>query len=350
MTEPTGSKPSLKRLGEIRRKSVTVSQTDLVRVGDHEAGPLPLLVEPAIDGVDLTAWIGPSRERVEGWLHERGGVLFRGFSMPDEARFQAFVEASAGKLLEYKYRSTPRTQLSGRIYTSTEYPADQSIPMHNEMSYSAKWPMKIAFCCVQPAAEGGETPIADSRLVYQRIDPEVREEFARRGVMYVRNYGEGLDLTWQDVFQTGDREQVEAFCRESGIELEWRGEERLTTRQVCQGVAEHPVTGAMVWFNQAHLFHVSSLDPSAREVLVSAFGEGGVPRTAFYGDGTTIPDAALDHVRAVYSEVSVAFPWQRGDVLLLDNMLVAHGRRPYGGARRIVVGMAEPHGADAKVA
>ena len=160
--------------------------------------------------------------------------------------------------------------------------------------------------------------------------------------MYVRNYGEGLDLPWQDVFQTADRAEVEAFCRASGIVCEWRDGDRLTTRQVCQAVARHPRTGDWVWFNQAHLFHVSSLEPVVREMLVEAFGEQGVPRNSFYGDGSPIEESALQEVRGVYAEESVVFPWQQGDLLLLDNMLAAHGRRPYTGERRVVVGMAEP--------
>lgn len=336
--------PSLKRLGTIRRKAVSVSEEELVRASDLEAGRgLPLLIEPAVEGVDLAAWMSRNREMVEGHLLARGGVLFRGFAVASEERFQGFVEAAAGSLLEYTYKSTPRTKVSGKIYTSTEYPADQSIPMHNEMSYSLRWPLKIAFFCVQAAAEGGETPIADSRRVYQRLDPEVRERFARRRVMYVRNYGEGLDLSWQNVFQTADRAQVEEFCRQARIELEWRSADRLTTRQVCQAVAVHPATGERVWFNQAHLFHISSLDPAVQDALLSTFGESGVPRNTFYGDGSPIEAGVLDHVRAVYDEESVIFPWRQGDILLLDNMLAAHGRRPFTGSRKIVVGMADPY-------
>lgn len=337
-------RPSLKGLGTIRRKAVSVSEEDLVRTSDLEPGRgLPLLVEPAVEGVDLVAWMGRNREMVQNHLLARGGVLFRGFGVAGEERFQSFVEAAAHRLLEYTYRSTPRTKVSGKIYTSTEYPADQSIPMHNEMSYSLKWPLKIAFFCVQAAAEGGETPIADSRRVYQRLDADVRERFAREGVMYVRNYGDGLDLSWRDVFQMDDRAQVEEFCREAGIDLEWRSGDRLTTRQVCQAAADHPATGEKVWFNQAHLFHVSSLAPAVRDTLLSTFGESGVPRNSFYGDGSAIESEVLDHIRTVFDEESVVFPWKPGDILLLDNMLAAHGRRPFTGSRRIVVGMAEPY-------
>jgi len=343
MNDPT-ERPSLKSLGTIRRKAVSVSEDDLVRTSDLEVGRgLPLLVEPAVEGVDLAKWMGHNRELAQRHLLARGGLLFRGFGVAGEERFQAFVEAAADQLLEYTYRSTPRTKVRGKIYTSTEYPADQSIPMHNEMSYSRKWPLKIAFFCVQPAADGGETPIADSRRMYQRIDAGVRERFAHKQVMYIRNYGEGLDLSWQDVFQTDDRAQVTEFCREAGIELEWRSGDRLTTRQVCQAVADHPVTREKVWFNQAHLFHVSSLAPGVREALLSALGDSGVPRNTFYGDGSPIEPEALDHIRAVYDEESVLFPWQQGDILLLDNMLAAHGRRPFSGSRQIVVGMAEPY-------
>ena len=52
----------------------------------------------------------------------------------------------------------------------------------------------------------------------------------------------------------------------------------------------------------------------------------------------------LDHIREVYEQEKLVFPWQKGDVLLVDNMLTAHGRKPYSGARKIVVGMAQSFG------
>ncbi len=111
---------------------------------------------------------------------------------------------------------------------------------------------------------------------------------------------------------------------------------------MCQAVATHPQTGERVWFNQAHLFHVSTLPPDIRQALVSVLGEENLPRQAYYGDGSPIAAADLDAIRAAYWQETVVFPWQQGDILLLDNMLTAHGRRPFAGSRQVVVGIAEP--------
>jgi alpha-ketoglutarate-dependent taurine dioxygenase len=212
------------------------------------------------------------------------------------------------------------------------------------MSYTRSWPMKLWLCCVKAARVGGETPIADSRRIYARIPPAIRERFAERGVMYTRNYGHGVDLPWQEVFQTSDRTEVERQCREAGIELEWKSGDRLSTRQVCQGTARHPVTGASVWFNQAHLFHVSSLAADERDLLVQTLGEESLPRNAFYGDGSAIEPESFLEIRRAIAEETISFPWKEGDVLLVDNMLAAHGRNPYQGERKILVGMTELHG------
>lgn len=341
------TKSSRKKLGPIGKKRVKVGGEDLVRLGPlNDDRRLPLLASAAVEGVDLIDWCAGHREKIAAELTAHGGILFRGFAVPSPSSFERLVEAVSGSLLQYTYRSTPRSEVEGRIYTSTEYPADQSIPMHNEMSYSRSWPMKIWFACVKAAREGGETPIADSRGVYARIAPEIRERFRRRGVMYVRNYGGGLDLPWQTVFQTDDRAEVEAYCAQAGIELEWRDGDRLRTRQVCQAVAIHPQLGEEVWFNQAHLFHVSSLRPDVRDSLLASIDEDELPRNAYFGDGTTIETAVLDEIRAAYEQELVVFPWREGDVLLLDNMLTAHGRRPFAGERRVLVGMAEAEGAD----
>jgi alpha-ketoglutarate-dependent taurine dioxygenase len=179
--------------------------------------------------------------------------------------------------------------------------------------------------------------------VYERIDPEMRERFAAKQVMYVRNYGSGIDLPWQTVFQTNDRTEVEAYCRTAQIDWQWGERDRLKTRQVRQAVAQHPQTGEMVWFNQAHLFHITNLPLDVRQSLLETFGEEGLPRQAYYGDGTAIEAEALAEVRKAYEHEAIEFDWEAGDLLLLDNMLVAHSRRPYTGSRSVLVGMAEPN-------
>ena len=327
--------------GTVRRKAIQLSPEGLINERLlHAERSLPLSIVPALEGLSLPQWATTNRDFIRQRLQRHGGILFRGFDVNSVNEFELFLQSLTGDLLDYSYRSTPRSQVSGRIYTSTEYPAHQTIPLHNEMSYTRNWPMTIGFFCVEVAPEVGETPIGDSRNVFKRIDPSIRDRFARKQVMYVRNYGDTLDLSWQNVFQTEDRAEVEAYCRNAGIEFEWKSEKELSTRQVCQAIATHPATGESVWFNQAHLFHVSNLGSEIRDSLLSR-AAGEPPRNACYGDGSPIEDEALDEIRAAYDAETVVFSWQKHDVLLLDNMLAAHGRKPYRGTRKIVVGMGQ---------
>jgi alpha-ketoglutarate-dependent taurine dioxygenase len=306
------------------------------------SGDLPLLVEPVGQGGDLVAWARANRELLEEKLRRHGGILFRGFDLQGPDDLDAVIRAVSGESLEYRERSSPRTAVKGNIYTSTDYPASHPIFLHNENSYQQEWPMKIFFFCRQQPGEGGETPIADVRKVLARISPEVRERFASRQWMYVRNFGDGFGLTWQTVFQSTDKAAIEQHCRARGIETEWKDGDRLRTRAVRSALARHPHTGELVWFNHATFFHVSTLEPSLREMLLEEFADDELPANTYYGDGSPIEPEVLDHLRAAYGSETVLFPWQQGDLLMLDNMLVAHGRAPYSGTREILVGMAEP--------
>lgn len=320
-----------------RRQAVPRSTSDWVRPAP-DSGRLPLRVQPAA-AVDLAGWAAVEAARVDGWLAEHGAVLFRGFGV-GLADVAGVAQALAGDALPYLERSTPRTELAPGVYTSTDYPADQPIPLHNENAYQRQFPARLVFCCLTPPGTGGATPLADCRRVLARIPPATTAAFAARAVRYVRNYPRGLGLSWQEVFQTDSRTQVEDYCRANGITATWRADGSLRTEQTRPALAVHPVTGEAVWFNHAAFFHVSRLAPQVRAGLLEQHGEAGLPTNTYYGDGGTIEPAALDGLRAAYAAETVSQPWQRGDVLLVDNLLVAHGREPFTGPRQVVVSMA----------
>lgn len=303
---------------------------------------LPLVVHRDSPAT-LVEYAAEHRAHIDAAVLEHGAVLFRGFEVRMAADFERSAQALCDRLVDYMYQSTPRTQLRERVYTATEYPPTITIPQHNENSYQRMWPMKLVFGCVQAAAEGGDTPLARTVAVTRRIGAAVVGEFRRRGVMYVRNYGAGVDLPWQTTFQSSSAAAVAAYCDAHGITCEWLPDGGLRTTQVCQAVAMHPVTGAELWFNQAHLFHPSNLGPERHADLVDVFSESGLPRNALFGDGAEIPAATLEWIRAAYAAEAHPVRWESGDVMLVDNMLVSHGRTPFAGPRKVLVAMGDLH-------
>lgn len=291
---------------------------------------------------DVVGWVEGHAEELQALLRENGAILIRSLDIQGSKKLELVLQKLfGGRLLEYTYRSTPRTKMRGRIYTSTEYPAAEVIPLHNENAYANRWPTKIAFYCVKASEEGGSTPIANSHEIYKEIPEEIRSEFEHKKLRYVRNYG-NVDLPWTEVFQTENKEDVNAYCRANSIEYTWIDNSTLRTVQVNPAVVSHPARDVKLWFNQAHLFHISSQREQVAKSLVDEFGVEGLPRNVYFRDGSEIPCDMIDAINKVYEKQSVIFPWQEGDLMLLDNMMFAHGRQSYRGNRRILTATASP--------
>ena len=305
---------------------------------------LPLLVEPQADngsGLDsLAQWLVDQRHWADTQLLQYGGILLRGFGVDTAEDCEKLCKTVDPQLLNYTGGDSPREAITGKVYTSTEYPAHLEIPLHNEMSYRQLWPRRLFFFCEQPPKQGGETYIADCRKILQAIDPEIVQRFKDRQVAYIQNLhdGWGFGKSWQETFETEDRDRVEQHCRQTGIEFRWT-DKGLWTRSICPGVIFHPVTGESVWFNQADLWHVSSRGEAYQEKMLKVLGDDALPSNATYGDGSPITADELDEVRRAYRATEIVNPWQRGDILFLDNVLAAHGRKPFEGPRRVLVAM-----------
>ncbi|MCA1682486.1 MAG: TauD/TfdA family dioxygenase [Actinobacteria bacterium] len=323
----------------MRRRAV--GPTELVKTGfiEGRGEKMPLVITPAVDNVDLAAWCASNRGRVDSYLNRYGAILFRAFPLQTAKEFETVAVSIADDLFA-DYGDLPQESASERVYGVTPYPADKMILFHNESSHLSSWPQHQFFFCITPSETRGETPLIDCREVCEVLDPEIVEEFARKDLMYVRNFSEGIDVPWQDFFHTSDRSEVEKICAKAGMGCEWT-DNGLRISQVAKGVRNHPQTGERIFFNQVQLHHISCLDDETRVALRQLFSDEDLPRNVYYGDGSLIPDEVIARISEVYEDICFETPWQSGDLIALDNMLVSHARRPYGGARRVLVAMGD---------
>ncbi len=317
--------------------------------------PLPLLaeIEPEADCSAEAAvqWAASHVGDIEAALREAGVVLIRGFRVDTPEAFRAVCHAIRPDLQNYSGGDSPRSSVADQVYTSTEYPPELEVLLHNELSYAGWSPDRVFFGCMIPAHTGGETHIADGRAIYKAIPTVIRERFETRGIIYLQHLwdadGEpGIGKSWQETFETTDRSAVEAYLKRSGMDYDWT-EFGLRTRAPHKAVLEHPVTGEKCWHNQADQWH---RDMESVKVSIGAqddprfdpsrAGEETLGNHVIFGDGSDIDVQDLLEIRAVSRQCEVAFPWQAGDVMVIDNVMAMHGRKPFEGERRVLVAMA----------
>jgi alpha-ketoglutarate-dependent taurine dioxygenase len=323
--------------------------SDLVEltVLNQEHGlPLEIRPKPGLTTAGPEAFLHlwrTERELLDTQLYRYGALLFRGFEISDQSAFQAVIAQLKERLLDYVDGNSPRTRVGGGVYTSTEYPPEYFISMHNELSYSAQWPARLVFCCVGEPDQGGQTPLVDSRSLLRNLPQEIVNDFRRKGVRYIRNLhgGKGFGPSWQATFESTDRKFVEDYARTSGMEAQWNLDGSLSLSSVRPTTARHPVTEEEVWFNQVDQFHPSTHPESVYKSLIALYRgrEDKLPQYATFADATPIPLEYLETIRNVTRNQLILFNWRRGDLLMIDNMLTAHGRMPFSGPRRILVAM-----------
>lgn len=341
----------------------------------ERAGPLPLVLRPEhpaspAGSAHLAAWIESRRSWMEERLLRHGAILFRGFPIVDPPGFEQVIRGVSPNLKCDYLGTSPRDALTPYVFSASELPPFYPIPQHCEMSFLPDPPARLFFgCLVEPAGPGGETPLVDFGKVYRDLDARVRDRFLAKGVRIIRNYtgpegGSRFDLwklkRWDEMFGTTDRAAIEARCLANGFSYTWRPGGLLRLEHEQPAARNHPITGEPVWFNHSQVFHLSAAPAEYKRIaekrvdffeikLLSKVASAMVAikrrlvrkedqaMHCTFGDGEEIPDRDMDAVRDAIWANMVFFPWRRGDVLMIDNARIAHGRMPYRGPRKVVV-------------
>jgi hypothetical protein len=314
---------------------------------------LPLFLEPtdpslAEDTQLAVRWFEGCRDVLDAVTTEVGAIVLRGFAIHTSADFGELIRSYPADEVGYTGGAAPRKAIEGRVYEATRAPANLRICLHQEMAYMPAYPARLAFFCKTPAATGGETILGDMREVDAHFRDGFLESLTNRGVLYRRRFRspdlafddpviDALYRPWADAFGTSSPPEVEKLCAALGLEAEWLEDGNvLSVNYEASAFVRHPLTGDNVWFNQ---IAAQSLGPENYgeenfRRFTNAFA-GGMPwfSAPAYGDGEAFADEDVRSIYPIYDRLTVSFPWSHGDVMLVDNLNVAHGRNPYSGPR-----------------
>ncbi|MCA2218371.1 TauD/TfdA family dioxygenase [Jidongwangia harbinensis] len=299
---------------------------------------------PVLHLSEAAAAAGPARYRahLRDLVHRHGAVLVRGLHLRDAAGFAAVARALTDRPVTEREGFAPRTRLGEGVYTSAQWPANEQMCMHHELSHRREVPGLLLFGCLTAPAQGGQTAVADSGAVLRSLPPDVVADAERLGWRVTRNLPAGGGVDRADYFGTTDPAAIAAYCRANDIACEHTADGGLRTTQRRPAVVTHPESGERLWFNEIAFLSEWTLDPDVREYLRSVYGPDGLPFRTHYGDGSEVPAATVAAIDAAYREHTVAEPWQDGDLLLVDNVRMAHSRPAFHGPREVLVAMADP--------
>lgn len=284
---------------------------------------------------------------VERWLESRepaaDPLLLRGYDLGDADDLGRLFDVLGLERLSYAGGNSPRTQLGRNVYTSTEYSASASITLHQELSYETEYPDLLFFMCGVPATEGGVTPWCGARELLDSLPDELVTSFETKRLRYIQRLPskDGLGKSWRTTFETDEKEECERFLDERELEHEWDPDDTLLIVRERPAVSSHRRSGERIWFNQADQWHPSAIGDERTRHIIERLGKGRYPHDVSYGDGEPIPEEFIATISRTSRSIAHGEPWQKGDLLVLDNETTLHGRDSYSGPRKIFVSMAK---------
>jgi len=316
-----------------------------------------------ISSNDLVQKFHQHKDQILATYQQSGVVLLRGWPIPDTGIAENLLKDMDFAFdNEYLGGASPRTPLSKHFFTSTEAPAPYVITFHTEMCYLEQRPSKIFFYCIEPPQKYGETPIFDCAAIYQALDPELRDKIESLGMMYQRYFVEqpaklfNVYKTWKDAFNAKNKEEVEAACVKQGMTWQWQNNGGLLTQTKIPGVIQHPTSGEKCLSLTIYNGHAAPYDmkkfrqrinPLARFALSnlvrSQYAKNNVFMRTLWGDGSNISKNETQAIIDTAWQSSTMFHWQKGDLLLIDNIRCGHGRLNVSPPRQIAAALGDPY-------
>ncbi len=310
----------------------------------HGDSPFPYVFACADDSAtldDITSNVRGNRDDLLRLATRHGAVAFRGLPTPTAEDFDRFIQALGLENFPYEksLSNAVRINRTPRVFSANEAPPEVQIFFHHEMAQTPLYPKYILFYCEVASAEGGATPLCRSDVLFERLQarcPEFAAKCEQDGLQYTNVMPDsddphsGMGRSWQKTLGVDSREAAETRLRELGYSFQWLGDGCLKATTPPLPAVMEVAPGQKTFFNQ----------------LIAAYcgwkDERNDPSEAIrHGDGSKLDGDAVNVAVRLAEELAYDHLWQAGDIVLLDNTVTMHARRPFVGTRKVLASLAE---------
>ncbi|XP_002735575.1 dapdiamide synthesis protein DdaC-like [Saccoglossus kowalevskii] len=292
-------------------------------------------------GDPVLNWVSVARDLLDTNLPRYGAIILRGLPIDSPHAFSKFMCELGYQFMTYEGGTAVRQSVEKNVFTASGHPPSVCIEPHNEMAYSHRFPSKIFLFCEIPPLPGcgGESVVVDIRDIKSKLSHDLLDKFRRLKVRYYHHFPSGdpgAHSSWQQVFSTGNKHDVESFLTKHNYDFEWTQNDSLLYSHVIPAFICHPTTGEELWFNQIHLHHATFFKCHPKWIDAQLTNLE-YPLHSCYGNGEEFEPDTLQKVRNAIWQVAVGLQLKRGDILVTDNVTVQHGRLGFTGQRRLLV-------------
>lgn len=288
-----------------------------------------------------TAWVAENRDQLLELATQHGAVLFRGFPTRTAEDFDAFIRELNLENFPYErsLSNAVRINRTERVFSANEAPPEVRIFFHHEMAQTPLFPKYILFFCEIAPEVGGATPLCRSDVLYEKLAqrcPEFVQACETKGLCYTNvmpgtdDPQSGMGRSWRSTLGVQTPEEAEARLRELNYSWQWLEDECLKASTPPLPAVMEVRPGKKTFFNQ----------------LIAAFcgwkDSRNDPSEAIrHGDGSPLDADAVHIAGELADELTYDHSWQPGDIVLLDNTVAMHARRPFQGTRKVLASLAE---------
>lgn len=267
-----------------------------------------------------------SLDEVRTAYRQYGAIWFSGFQHSIED-FKSFTSSLSSGFAQYVGGAMSRSPIGGdqTVVSVTNAGDTFGVPLHGELWYRARPPRLLWFYCDIPAETGGETTVCDAFLIYNQLSEHARAFLEQHQLVYIRSYSVE---DWQQIYQTENIADVREVCADRDIELDEHTDGSITTRYRISPLTTD-AAGRRGFIN--NILPVVGLELAGKTTSIVRTETG-------YG----LPHEVLVEIRMVCEKLTFPVPMKSGDLLMVDNTRVMHGRRAFTGKRAVYSRIGDP--------